>query len=357
MEQKQKRDLRLDACRAYIMIYIVCVIHVVYWLDLGSEPLRSVLLFEMPLIFFVAGAAQSLRRGEPLPPLRRFVAGRARRVLLPFYLFLPVLFLWILFMTYVVGSDSVDIRNIPAPAIVYMLLTGGSVYIPFYGYTWFISIYFIILCSFPLQARLLSRCPGWLWLAANAAVVGALSLVRLPHFEYEIKELFVYNFFFITGYLFYRSVSRRTVWIAAAVSVPAAALSIATGAAVPMQWHKFPADILFLVFGLAWLCALALLLWRARLPMPRVVALWNERGYTIYLWQIFAACAVLHATEPWLDARASGLWGFLVMALLVFAANTAISYAACAYERACLRLIGAAGRAARRLLANPPRNQ
>ena len=104
-------------------------------------------------------------------------------------------------------------------------------------------------------------------------------------------------------------------------------------------------------------CALALLLWRARLPMPRVVALWNERGYTIYLWQIFAACAVLHATEPWLDARSSGLWGFLVMALLVFAANTAISYAACAYERACLRLIGAAGRAARRLLAKPPRNQ
>ena len=41
------------------MIHIVCVIHVIYWIKIFDEPWRSLLLLEMPAIFFIAGASQS----------------------------------------------------------------------------------------------------------------------------------------------------------------------------------------------------------------------------------------------------------------------------------------------------------
>ncbi len=61
-----KRDVQLDAYRAMLMIYIVCFIHVEFWLEYGKEPMMSLSLVEMPLIFFVSGAALSYRR-EPRP--------------------------------------------------------------------------------------------------------------------------------------------------------------------------------------------------------------------------------------------------------------------------------------------------
>ena len=72
----QQRDTTLDACRGLAMMYIVCVIHVAYWLYPVAEPLKSVLLFEMPAMFFIAGAAQSLRGTNrcSYQPLRRVFA-------------------------------------------------------------------------------------------------------------------------------------------------------------------------------------------------------------------------------------------------------------------------------------------
>lgn len=51
------RDLQLDGYRGIVMIYIVCVIHVVNWLDYNIEPYNSFMLFEMPIIFFISGAS------------------------------------------------------------------------------------------------------------------------------------------------------------------------------------------------------------------------------------------------------------------------------------------------------------
>lgn len=49
------RDLQLDGYRGIVMIYIVCVIHVVNWLDYNIEPYNSFMLFEMPIIFLYLG--------------------------------------------------------------------------------------------------------------------------------------------------------------------------------------------------------------------------------------------------------------------------------------------------------------
>ncbi len=79
-----KRDVQLDAYRAMLMIYIVCFIHVEFWLGYGKEPMMSLSLVEMPLIFFVSGAALSYRR-EPRP-FWTIVCNRGKRILLPYYI-------------------------------------------------------------------------------------------------------------------------------------------------------------------------------------------------------------------------------------------------------------------------------
>lgn len=38
---KQERDYQLDMYRGLAMIYVVCFIHVLYWLGLGGQPLSD----------------------------------------------------------------------------------------------------------------------------------------------------------------------------------------------------------------------------------------------------------------------------------------------------------------------------
>lgn len=339
----QQRDTTLDACRGLAMMYIVCVIHVAYWLYPVAEPLKSVLLFEMPAMFFIAGAAQSLRGSRPVS-YRAYVCGRFRRVLLPFFLFLPVLFAWVVFVGLVEPQGSpfrIDLRSFTLAEALKVLLTCGSGKIPFYQYTWFISCYFVLMCLFPLQARLSRRVGRGAYVAACLALAAVGSWL-LPDFyhKYWVMNLLVYNFFFFVGYLYYRRASFRLVLAVAVVSVSLTVVGFVSGSAMPMQGHKFPADMLFVVFGLAWLSVLGLALWRVKLPCRGLVSLWNVRGYTIFLYQVFGAYAVCRISAPWLGGLPSPALRFAVVALLAFAVNTLLSYLAFGWERwAASRLV------------------
>ena len=179
-----ERDTTIDALRGAAMIYMVCIIHVVYWFSPTPEPFSSVLLFEMPAVFFIAGAAQSLRRG-PLPSMKKMAAGRARRVLLPFAFFLPWLFLWLLLISAVEPADSMfnfSIGSLAWTDYAKILLTFGGDKIPYYQYTWFIPCYFVLLCSFPLQARVARRVGrGFYAVAVLADPEGACISALKPH--------------------------------------------------------------------------------------------------------------------------------------------------------------------------------
>ena len=77
------RDYEIDKYRGLVMAYIVCVIHAVYWLGLGREPWRSYLLVEMPVIFFISGAAHCMARQKSLGG---FVISKIKRVIIPYYI-------------------------------------------------------------------------------------------------------------------------------------------------------------------------------------------------------------------------------------------------------------------------------
>lgn len=339
---KKQRDNQLDAYRGLIMIHMVCVIHVLYCIGPKIEPLSSVLLFEMPAVFFISGAAQS-RRESPFPPILTYIAGRAKRVLVPFFLFIPLLlfgFAAVSFAGLSVGNYVFDASSLTAGDVVKLLLTGGNAKIPTYQYTWFISCYFALLCSFPIQRRLLRHIPRTLYLSLNLVAIAAMSFIDLGfHQGYLVKNLVIYNFFFLAGYFYYRRFSLRHLVAVAAVTVPIAVFTFISGTAVPMQQHKFPPDICFLAFGMAWLSVLSLLLWKAKLPECRMINVWNERGYNIFLYQVFSLWTVVFITSPWIDSLDNTWIRLTVLSLLTFAVTTVLSHFTFAYEQAAIKFV------------------
>lgn len=51
------------------MLYVVCFIHVLYCLKIGEQPFMSLVLFEMPVIFFISGASLSFNK-NPRPIIK-----------------------------------------------------------------------------------------------------------------------------------------------------------------------------------------------------------------------------------------------------------------------------------------------
>lgn len=327
----QQRDITLDICRGLIMIYIVCVIHVIYWFDLGTEPLKSALLFEMPVIFFIAGASQRVSGKEKT--FRETIVNRFRRLILPLYIFLAVLFSILAIYT-AVHPECFHTLFDPWKTIK-VLCTGGSDTIPYYGYTWFISVYFIISCSLPLQRKLLRHVPTWAYLLLIAATV--LLLSGGVHFggETEIKHIPVYNFFYIAGYAYYRKCSKPLLYSTAAVTTLFTIICFANGTMLPMQSHKFPADILFLVFGTSALCILSIAIKKVALYLrirkttirPNgIIDIWNKRGYTIYLYQTISHSITYHLVHRWAESMEYYFAAFIIYSVTVFVITTAMSY-------------------------------
>lgn len=318
------------------MIYIVCVIHYVYWLDVGCEPIRSALLFEMPVIFFIAGASQSLKKDTGNISFIRMFTDRAKRLLIPYYIYLPILYIWLAAMTFLIpenGCTAADIHNITTKDIIKTLLTGGSTNIPYYGYTWFISCYLIISVSLPIQKRIISVVSKHTYIILAACIMLTLSFIKLPIAENEIKNIPLYNFFYIAGYLYYRNYSIKALYIVTAITSGICIICFHEGIMIPMQDHKFPADFYFLIFGTACLGIIGICLRKIDLPYTKVLNIWNTKGYTIYLYQNISLYMTMAIAWPILQDIENSTIKSTSAILIIFIANTLLSYPAFYMEK------------------------
>ncbi len=321
-----ERDIQLDCYRSLAMIYIVCVIHIMYLLQIGEEPVKSVLLFEMPVIFFIAGASQSYKKEHSF---KDTLINRARRVLVPYYIFLAVLFVWFSACTLLHATfhgREIDMTALTTAEITKMLMTGGCVDIPFLGYTWFILCYFLISCSLPLQKKLIDKMPAWLYMLSISGIYILWSLLGMHSPENIVEECLCYNLFYILGFLYYRKAGCKKIALAAVVPVIISVYLLASGKLVPMQSHKFPPDLLFTVYCLACLCILALIFGKVKIRYSRLLKIWNVRGYSIYLYQSISFFIVDKLTENITRGIKDNLVLYFIYILPVFVTATALSY-------------------------------
>lgn len=332
------RDRQLDIYRALLMMYIPCVVHTAYWLADGREPLLSLILIEMPLIFFIAGA--SLSASTSRRNLLQTIVGRFRRVVAPYYIYACVLLLvgfvasWALTLTG--RAPLLDITKYGWNDVAAILLARDIPQMPFIWHLWFIPAYLILSCTFPLQVKLIERTHRMVYLA----VCLALFLLAQAFTDLSLlRQVLAYNVFMVAGYLFYRKASIRTIALTGVVSLAVVVeyVFISDGHFCPLQARKFPPDWLFVAYNLFVLCLLSLIFSFVTLKDNRVFRLWSQRGYNIYLYQsvVFAIVAVLRQQVPlpasWLPVRP------LLDAILVFVLSMGLSYLTYPLEQYVIR--------------------
>ena len=275
----KNRDVQLDMYRGLVMIYIVCFIHVVNWLNFDKEPFTSLMLFEMPVIFFISGASLKIsRRKSMLDNLK----NRFLRLLLPYYIY-SIISLGLLGVLSWIKPADFDISKYTLGNIARVLLTIDIPQMPYIHHLWFIMPYMIIMGVYPWQRRLVDKLGGVKILVVNIALF--ILVIMIAPNQKILREIFCYNVFVIIGYCYYKKISRRVLSISLVVLGALLGCLLCYMPFCPMNGHKFPPDLLFLLYGLMMLSVLALIFGKISIPRNKLIDLWNKRGYTIYLYQ------------------------------------------------------------------------
>ena len=172
METNNKsRDIQLDMYRGLSMLYVVCFIHVLYWLKIGEQPFMSLVLFEMPVIFFISGASLSFNKNPR--PIIKTLKSRFYRLLLPYYIYAAVMVavvavlsviwhFWYpeienVFGTKVASKYMFDITEYSWSDIVAIIKTSNIPQSPCVWHLWFILPYLVLSCTFDIQKRILQK--------------------------------------------------------------------------------------------------------------------------------------------------------------------------------------------------------
>ncbi len=307
-----KRDTQLDAYRAMLMIYIVCFIHVEFWLGFGKEPYLSLSLVEMPLIFFVSGAALSFHR-EPRP-FWTTVRNRAKRILVPYYIYALLMLCIVALRLHLPAYTWKDWAKV--------LLCDAIPYLPHTSHLWFIVPYMLLSCTFDLQKRILTKINrgGYLLLCV-------ISFLVVSHVTENslVRNVLCYNIFMVAGYVFYKNIRMKHVlFCAMAALVLLLVYRICQIPFCPMQEHKFPPDFVFLTYGVMVLAALSMLFSIVTLPNWHILRLWNEQGFNIYLFQNIPYTAVAIAIRH--TAFTSSTWVQIILSVIVIFCFSTVTF-------------------------------
>lgn len=104
------------------------------------------------------------------------------------------------------------------------------------------------------------------------------------------SQVFLYNIFYISGFLYYKKLNKTSI-LALAVIMVVALIMATKGDLTGMQTHKFSQDYIFLLFGTCSLLIFSLLISCVNaLPYECLLSKagldrWNKYGFSIYLWQ------------------------------------------------------------------------
>lgn len=332
-----KRDEQLDLYRGIVMLYIVCFIHVIYWLGIGQEPLISLALIEMPAVFFISGAALSVTHNRR--NLMATIWNRAKRVVFPFYIYAAVS---LIALSLLVGlrsflsdssnlSDSIALTPLGRMTwhdLFILLSCKGVPHTPYASHLWFIIPYLVLTCTFGLQQKARD------YLSRGGYFSLCLIVFCLSAWAGRFTTITAYNLFFVAGWLFYKQLSWRTIYVLALLCTLVMSGSLlGSSTFCPMQAHKFPPDYVFVAYGFFSICLCSIVFGHCRIPSSPLLKRWNQAGYTIYLYQNLVYTAWSLCFYHWEILHGHRWIGGIASSLAIFVGSTLLSYFTIPIER------------------------
>lgn len=289
------RNKNIDIARAALTLYIVTIVHGIFWLDIIPHVYGSLLLFEMPLIFVISGYAYGLfeKRSRFVLNTKNyilFVISRCARILIPYFAY-AICCLFI-----VVPLDIKTSPNIMEIILAWLNpLAGGE------GHTfgmltmhlWFIGPFLMVTLLLPFVTKFYSiRTPVWIMACGLCIFISAMSIIPNPATSL-ITPIF-YLFWAYLGYIFTFNLKIKRSQCIAVVLLGIVALIFSRlflPITLNMQTNKFPPNWLFFVFSSIWLSLFLLVFSYLNPRKIEFLASANwfkpfiKSGYSIYLWQ------------------------------------------------------------------------
>jgi surface polysaccharide O-acyltransferase-like enzyme len=325
------RDTDLDDYRALALVWVV-FIHCLYLAGIVPPTwnvAKSLLLVEMPVLFYVAGAANGRGRARPVA---EFYASRLGRILIPYWVYAAVC------LALEAGLARGPLRPFSERVLGWLVPVAAPrcAIAPLGWGLWFIPVYLLVMLAFPWMRAAHARLSGWARSAPLLALAGVVvAMDRAGYRGMLPRALAVYSFWAYLGLFHERLRSapppRGAVVVFSLAVYGLLAVMVRWGVYGPdFQWNKFPPNGAFLLlglghFGLLSLAAHAILAVARKASVRRLLAPYRNYGYTIYLNHMLVFAVLFRAFERWPGAR---LWGlkhpvaaialmFPVMAVLI----------------------------------------
>lgn len=293
------RDVSMDVARSLLIIYIVVVIHPLYWSGIQTSELSSLLLLEMPPIFVIAGAAFAASSNRK--NYFAYLLHRAQRILIPYWVY----------CIFAVGI-SVTIATLRDPPQAHDPISLiGSMWNPFArhrkllehplaAHLWFVPIYLGVVATLPAVALLKGKlqsltiqAPFWIILGTLVFLLTDWGVPEAGPLSFS-RHLILYVFWASFGYSnFGRLTSLKNMPVALLFSVACIVVCHTVfDYTLNMQLNKFPPNQIFFQFGSFWVIFLLILIGATRgtlLPFIQWFAIFGKktlipRSFTIYLW-------------------------------------------------------------------------
>ena len=338
IDSAPKRDVRLDVARGLLMAYVVIIIHGSFWLGIIPAPANSILLFEMPLIFIVSGAAFA---HAPQPTTLRaygfYLLSRGVRILAPYWAY-----------TLVCAVIVIYARQLPVGETLLAWLdpfrrAEGHAYMMLSWHLWFVTPFLVITALLPLLARWPAwrMAPLWVWAASGALIVLAVDTYWLRATELD-RESVSYMLWALFGFGLGAGAARFAtrdygIVLVAALAAMAAALTLyPTHNTAVMQANKFPPNAMFFLFSCAWVAVFMIAArvvdakWVEGLAEAPWLKPFIKSGYSIYLWQGLGYTIASLIGRP-------NHWNVFVIWMLAIALTVALGMLASPLERLRIR--------------------
>lgn len=300
------REVGLDLGRGLLMAWIIVVIHGIFWLGVAPRGPGSWLLFEMPPIFVITGAAYFLGEGAKQGRLRPgnyldFLMRRGVRIYVPYLAYVLVAALIVTIMKW---GGPLSVEEIGARLWSWLnpvTRGAGHTWKMLSWHLWFVAPFLIVTALMPLITT--RRLPGfvkpWMLAAPVGLLVLALGQVTFPPplDDQLIKNTVFYAFWASFGFMLAAMPKRwgmgdyALVLALAAGGMFAASSLQPTSVTLDMQHNKFPPNAVFFLFSCAWMAALLIgarltrETQREALARSPLVKPFMSAGYSIYLWQ------------------------------------------------------------------------
>lgn len=304
-----ERVVAIDVVRGLLMLYIVLVVHGLFWLNPIPRELSSLLLFEMPAIFWVSGyayyLAQADRRSARGDKARgaggylAFVGARLSRILVPYLVYAVACIAVIAVAREESAGTTADVGEITVSWLNPFSYGREHSFGRLNSHLWFIPVFIVVTALLPLITKIALpfRLPLWAWVVGAFMVFFGLSQVQFPGL-YQVRQVLFYSLWALLGFCMAQpQVRYATADFAKAALTSAAGLVLVFVVhqdlrILDMQKNKFPPNHVFVLFSSLWMACLLGLAAALRHRAGALSALGKQfwlrpfmaAGYSMYLW-------------------------------------------------------------------------